>query len=159
MNPSFISVPPRIKQVLGRRRSRRLKLKIISGLVTFGFISFVVLIIAVAVAFGFFARNLPSPDKLSEKNLEQSTKIYDRNGVLLYNIYGEQNRTLVTLDKIPKDLKNATIAIEDKNFYKHKGFDVYGYLRASRQIFFEHKLQGGSTLTQQLVKNALLSPE
>src|SRR4030042_834851 len=159
MNPSFIAIPPRIKQVLSRRRSRRLKLKIISGLVTFGFICFVVLLIGTAVAFGFFARDLPSPNKLSEKNFQQSTKIYDRNGVLLYNIYGEQNRTLVTLDRVPADLKNATIAIEDKNFYKHKGFDVSGYIRASRQIVFEHKLQGGSTLTQQLVKNALLSPE
>src|SRR4030042_6541162 len=148
MNPSFISVPPRIKQVLGRRRSRRLKLKIISGLVTFGFISFVVLIIAVAVAFGFFARDLPSPYKLSEKNFQQSTKIYDRNGVLLYNIYGEQNRTLVTLDRIPADLKHATVAIEDKNFYKHKGFDPLGILRAARGAIFQKKLTGASTLTQ-----------
>jgi len=159
MNPSFIAVPPRIKQVLSRRRSRRFKLRLISGLVTFGFIAFVVLLIGVAVAFGFFARNLPSPDKLSEKNFQQSTKIYDRNGVLLYNIYGEQNRTLVTLDKIPADLKHATIAIEDKNFYKHKGFDPMGILRAVKGVVLERKFTGASTLTQQLVKNALLTPE
>ncbi|OGY22257.1 MAG: hypothetical protein A2126_03430 [Candidatus Woykebacteria bacterium GWB1_45_5] len=159
MNPSFIPVPPRFSRLLNRRKSRRFKLKLVSGLITFIFISFVVFLVGVTIAFGFFARNLPSPNKLSEKNFEQSTKIYDRNGVLLYNVFGEQNRTLVTLDKIPKDLKNATVAIEDKNFYKHKGFDVSGYLRASKQIVFEHKLTGGSTLTQQLVKNALLSPE
>ena len=159
MNPSFIPVPPRFSRLLNRRKSRHFRLKVTYGIITFLFISFIVFLVGTTIAFGFFARNLPSPDKLSEKNFEQSTKIYDRNGTLLYNVFGEQNRTLVTLDKIPKDLKNATIAIEDKNFYKHKGFDVYGYLRASRQIVFEHKLQGGSTLTQQLVKNALLSPE
>jgi len=159
MNPSFTVVPPRIKQVLGRRKSRRLKLKIIGGLVTFGFISFVVLLVGVAVAFGFFARGLPSPNKLSERDFQQATKIYDRNGVLLYNVYGDQNRTLVTLDKVPADLKNATVAIEDKNFYKHKGFDPFGILRAVKGAIFQKKLTGASTLTQQLVKNALLTPE
>jgi 1A family penicillin-binding protein len=102
---------------------------------------------------------LPSPDKLSEKNFQQSTKIYDRNGVLLYNVFGEENRTLVKLDKIPKDLKNATIAIEDQNFYKHKGFDLFGLARALRDAVFKKKVTGASTLTQQLVKNALLTPE
>jgi len=159
MSSSFFPIIPRINKILARRRSRRLKLKIVTFLVTFGFIFFVLFLIGTAVAFGFFARELPSPNKLSDKNFEQSTKILDRNGVLLYNIFGDQNRTLVTLDKIPTDLKNATIAIEDKNFYKHKGFDIFGIARALREIVFERKLAGGSTLTQQLVKNALLSPE
>ncbi len=126
---------------------------------TVGFIVFVLFLISSAVAFGFFARNLPSPDKLAEKNFSQSTKIYDRNGELLYNVFGEENRTLVKLDKIPKDLRNATIAIEDKNFYKHKGFDLFGLARALRDAIFNKKITGASTLTQQLVKNALLTPE
>lgn len=159
MNPSFIPVPPRFNRLLRRRYSHHLRLKIISGVATVLFISLIVFLVGLTIAFGVLARNLPSPDRLSEKNFEQTTRIFDRNGVLLYNVYGEQNRTLVTLDKIPKDLKNATIAIEDKNFYKHKGFDVFGYLRAVKGLVFEHKLTGGSTLTQQLVKNALLSPE
>jgi len=159
MSPSFIAIPSRVGQILKRRKSRRFKLKIIYSLVAFGFVSFIALLVGVTLVFGFFARNLPSPNKLSEKNFEQSTKIYDRNGVLLYNIYGEQNRTLVTLDKIPKDLKNATIAIEDKNFYKHKGFDMWAIFRVVSQFIFEHRITGGSTLTQQLVKNALLTPE
>ena len=126
---------------------------------TFGFVFFVLFLIGSAVAFGFFARELPSPNKLSDKNFDQATKIYDRNGSLLYNVFGDQNRTLVTLDKIPADIKNATVAIEDKNFYKHKGFDPVGYIRAVREIAFDRQLQGGSTLTQQLVKNTLLSSE
>ncbi|OGY26379.1 MAG: hypothetical protein A2Z24_01185 [Candidatus Woykebacteria bacterium RBG_16_44_10] len=159
MNPTFTPLPPRIRRILSRRKSRNLKLRIFSGLVTVGFILFVLTLIVTAVAFGFFARNLPSPDKLSEKNFQQSTKIYDRNGALLYNVYGEQNRTLVKLDKIPEDLQNATIAIEDKNFYKHKGFDFFGLARAVRDALFQKRVTGASTLTQQLVKNALLSPE
>ena len=159
MNSSFFPVPPRINRLLSRRKSKRFKLKLLSGLITAGFIFFILSIIASAIAFGYFARDLPSPTKLAEKNFQQSTKIYDRNGVLLYNVFGEQNRTLVTLDKIPSDLKNATIAIEDKNFYKHRGFDTLGILRALRDAALNKKLTGGSTLTQQLVKNALLSPE
>ncbi|MEX0621615.1 MAG: transglycosylase domain-containing protein [Candidatus Woykebacteria bacterium] len=134
-------------------------MRILSGLVTAGFIFLILFLIGTAVAFGFFARDLPSPDKLSEKNFQQSTKIYDRNGVLLYNVFGEQNRTLVKFDRIPDDLKHATIAIEDKNFYKHKGFDVLGLARAFRDAVFRKKVTGASTLTQQLVKNALLTPE
>lgn len=159
MNPTFTPVPPRIKKVLSRRRSQRLKLRVISGLVTALFVFFVLFLIGTAVAFGFFARDLPSPTKLSEKNFQQSTKIFDRKGVLLYNVYGEQNRTLVQFDKIPEDLKHATISIEDKNFYKHKGFDVAALARALKDAVFEKKVTGASTLTQQLVKNALLSPE
>ena len=159
MNPIFTPVPPRIKKILSRRRSKKFKLRLISGLVTVGFILFIFFLVGTTIAFGYFARNLPSPNKLSEKNFGQSTKIYDRNGILLYNVYGEQNRTLVKLDKIPKDLQNATVAIEDKNFYKHKGFDFVGIIRAAKDAVFKKKVTGGSTLTQQLVKNALLTPE
>jgi len=159
MNPSFISVPPRLSSILSRRRSRRVKLKILSSLVTAAFVLFIFMLVGASIAFGFFARNLPSPNKLSDHNFNQSTMIYDRNGVLLYNVFGNQNRTLVTLDKVPADLRNATVAVEDKHFYQHRGFDIYGYLRAVKELVIDHKLTGGSTLTQQLVKNALLSPE
>jgi penicillin-binding protein 1C len=159
MNSSLIPVSPRIKRILNRRRSRLWKLRFFSGLITAGFIFFILLLVGTAAAFGYFAKDLPSPNKLSDANSEQSTKIFDRNGVLLYNVYGSQNRTLVTIDRIPQDLKNATIAIEDKNFYRHQGFDLFGYLRVAKELVTERKLTGGSTLTQQLVKTALLSPE
>lgn len=129
------------------------------ALVTAGFIFFIVSLIGAAIAFGYFARDLPSPTKLTNRDSEESTKIFDRNGKLLYNVHGDKNRTLVVLDKVPKDLQNATIAIEDKNFYKHQGFDWLGMLRSIKEILIDKQIQGGSTLTQQLVKNALLTSE
>src|SRR3989304_1577820 len=160
MTYSLLPPPPRhTSRLLHRRASKRRKLKILGALVTAGFIFFVVSIIGVAIAFGYFARDLPSPSKLTDRNTNQTTKIFDRKGKLLYNVYGEQNRTLVPLDKIPVSLRKATIAIEDKNFYKHQGLDLTGIVRSAREIVVEKQLQGGSTITQQLVKKALLSDE
>lgn len=107
----------------------------------------------------FLTKDLPSPKQLDSRQIPQTTKILDRNGKLLYNVYTDQNRTLVPLDAMPDNLRKATIAIEDKDFYKHKGFDVYGITRAFRKTVFEGQVQGGSTITQQLVKTAFLSPE
>lgn len=106
----------------------------------------------------FFAFNLPSPDKVVRRE-GFSTKILDRNGEVLYDIFYDKRRTPVSLDDVPLYLRQATVAIEDKNFYKHKGFDVTGYLRAIFNIVIRGKLQGGSTITQQLVKNTLLTSE
>jgi penicillin-binding protein 1C len=110
-------------------------------------------------AFVIFARDLPSPYKLTQRQISLSTKIYDRQSQLLYDIYGSQNRALVNSGELPPYVREATIAIEDKDFYKHKGFSERGFLRALFTIVFKGKLQGGSTLTQQVVKNALLTPE
>ena len=137
----------------GIKRSRILvRLAKLSFLAVVGFfiLSFVVL--------PLFAFNLPSPDKVVRRE-GFSTKILDRNGEVLYNIFANQRRTPVPLDEVPLFLRQATIAIEDKNFYKHQGFDPTGVFRAVYNIIVRRKLQGGSTLTQQLVKNVLLSPE
>lgn len=83
----------------------------------------------------------------------------DRNGNLLFEIYANQNRTVVGLEEIPKNLVNATVAIEDKDFYRHTGFDIRGILRALYVDITQDDLQGGSTITQQLIKSALLTPE
>ncbi len=104
-------------------------------------------------------RDLPSPTRLKSAPYPVSTKIFDRNGELLYEIYGEQKRTPVKLQDIPEHLIQATIAIEDKDFYRHLGFSPRGISRALFNIVFKRDLQGGSTITQQLVKNALLTPE
>src|SRR3990167_4396340 len=113
----------------------------------------------IIAAVWFFTKDLPSPKQLETRQVPQTTKIYDRNEKLLYNIYTDQNRTKVALSEIPDNLKKATIAIEDKDFYKHRGFDIYGIVRATRKTLFEGNLQGGSTITQQLVKSAFLTPE
>ena len=112
-------------------------------------------------AFAWVSRDLPNPNALMTRDVAQSTKIYDRTGEhLLYEIHGNKNRTLVPLEGIPDIVKQATLAVEDQQFYKHKGFNpfrivvglVWGTITKGRP-------QGGSTITQQLVKNAILSDE
>lgn len=109
----------------------------------------------------FIFYKLPSPLLLKDyKAIPLSTHIYDRNGKLLYEVYKDQNRTPVKLKDLPKFVAEATISIEDKDFYKHGGISIVsGILRAARDTVLGKNLQGGSTLTQQLVKGALLTPE
>lgn len=105
-------------------------------------------------------RDLPSPAKLGRYDVPIATKVYDRNGTLLFDIFVGQNRSPVPLTDIPKVVRDATISIEDKNFYKHSGINpIGGIVRALYASILNKKLQGGSTITQQLVKSALLSPE
>lgn len=115
-------------------------------------ISFLLLAILLVWIF----KDFPLPTKLASFSFPASTLIYDRGGNLLYEIYLEKNRVPVKLSELPEFLKWATIASEDKNFYRHHGFDVEGILRATYNIVFHQTLQGGSTITQQLIKNALL---
>jgi len=108
----------------------------------------------------FFIQELPSPRSIGQTNFAQSTHLYDRNGKLLYEIYRDVNRTSIPLESIPRDVINATIAIEDKDFYSHNGISIFGgMLRAAKDTYLTRDLQGGSTITQQLVKTALLTPE
>lgn len=110
-------------------------------------------------AFIVFAKDLPSPNKLTARDSSLATKIYDRNGKLLYDIFGDKNRALVKWNELPPYVKQATISIEDKNFYKHSGFSAFGIARSLVNIFIFRDIQGGSTITQQVVKNTLLSSE
>lgn len=106
-------------------------------------------------------KSLPLPEKISYLQPTQSTKIYDRTGqVLLYEIHGDQNRTIISSSDIPDFAKKATVAIEDQGFYSHNGVD----LKALARAFFTDITQGGfvqgaSTITQQLVKNTFLTSE
>lgn len=104
-------------------------------------------------------RDIPSPKNLSSTEFPESSQIFDRKGKLLYEIYVEKRRQEVPLSVIPKNMINATLAIEDSGFYNHLGFDFKGIARGLYRTIVEKRLQGGSTLTQQLVKNVLLSPE
>ncbi|MEJ2347606.1 MAG: transglycosylase domain-containing protein [Patescibacteria group bacterium] len=101
---------------------------------------------------------IPLPTRLSSEKFPVSTKLFDRNGKLIYEIYTEKKRTPIELEEVPEYVRQATISIEDKDFYKHYGFSPVGITRAAINILFKQKLQGGSTITQQLVKNALLTP-
>jgi len=111
--------------------------------------------------FAFFAKDLPEPGKVNTRTIDESTKIYDRTGqVLLYDIHGEEKRTIIPHDEIPLVAKQATIALEDHNFYNHPGFDVRGVVNAVlSNIFHIGSGRGGSTITQQFVKNSILTDE
>jgi len=106
------------------------------------------------------SRGLPDPNNLMERQIPQSTKIYDRTGeTILYEIHGDEKRTLVNLNEIPDYVKWATIAIEDKDFYKHGGFSLWAMFRTAVTNILTGRKAGGSTLTQQFIKNAILSSE
>ncbi|MGA2967596.1 MAG: transglycosylase domain-containing protein [Candidatus Levyibacteriota bacterium] len=124
-------------------------------------VGFLFCVIFVLIPFSIytFLTSLPNPKLLTERDFPQTTKIFDRNGTLLYQIYANENRTLVSLNSIPKNLINATIAIEDKDFYTNPGFDINSIIRAALADASGKPIQGGSTITQQLIKSTLLTPE
>lgn len=119
------------------------------------------LICLALIGIGIYLKNLqdslPSPDELVERSSDQSTQILDREGKLLYTVYGDQNREFVPLDEIPEYTKWAVIAAEDIEFYQHKGIDYFGIAQAFLQnLRAGGVVRGGSTITQQLVKSTIL---
>lgn len=129
----------------------------------FGFFKILLILIAVAFIFSFilfawYSKDLPSPTKVVRRD-GFSSKIYDRNGELLYDIYSDEKRSPVEWDDIPGYLKQATVAVEDKDFYNHRGFDPLTPFRIIKNLLYFGKVTGGSTLTQQLTKNVLLTSE
>ncbi len=119
-----------------------------------------IILLLILASLIYILRDLPSPTDLTNKPVPLTTKILDRNGKLLYNIFIAENRTVVSLDQVPKTMQQATISIEDKDFYKHNGIDfIGGIVRAIKDMVLYHRLEGGSTLTQQLIKTSLLTPE
>jgi len=135
------------------------KLQLLTYLATFVLIGLVAGVLILVLVLAFFSRSLPDPNRLLERNFELSTRFYDRNGKLLYELFGEKNRTLVKLDQISPNVVHATLSTEDADFYFHHGFSIRGMLRAVKNIAGGDSLQSGSTLTQQVIKNTLLSQE
>jgi penicillin-binding protein 1C len=133
----------KFKLLLTTQRGRK-------GIIFFGILSVV----------GFYLFwGIPLPTKLSSANLSVSTKIFDRNEKLIYEIFTDKRRTPIKLGDLPPYVAKATISIEDKDFYKHQGLSYTGIARALFNTVFKRELQGGSTITQQLVKNGLLTQE
>lgn len=127
-------------------------LRILSLLFLGGVVSGIVGFLIVATIISF---TLPNPQKVI-RNEGFSTKILDREGNLLYDVFDNERIVPVVKDEIPLYLKQATVAVEDKDFYKHAGFDPLTPLRMIQNLIFKQRLIGGSTLTQQLTKNRLL---
>lgn len=105
--------------------------------------------------------DLPNPERMSERTVEESTQVYDRTGkVLLYEIHGDERRNVVAFSEIPDAVKHATLVAEDINFYRHAGLDWRGIFRAiGKNLSSGEFTQGGSTITQQLIKNSLLGSQ
>ncbi len=154
----FVTYPLRAlwKMIKGARSNKQMvKLTILAGVVAAA-VGALVLLITIAVV----SRGLPDPNKLIDRQVAQSTKIYDRTGEhLLYEISGDQKRTVIDIKNLPLYVPQSVIALEDKTFYQHSGFN---YQRLGKAVLLRLVGQSGpgaSTLTSQLVKNAILSPE
>lgn len=145
-----------------RRRSsfRLVDIFTLSKFTKYLFFAAVAMVLLVPLVFVWFSRDLPTPGKIVVSKYADATRIYDRKGVLLYSVYQDQNRTYVPLDDIPKYLRESTISIEDKDFYKNPGLSPIGMIRALvNMVTLRGGLASGSTITQQLVKNTLLTAE
>ncbi len=108
---------------------------------------------------GYLFWDLPNPMELTTHPADASTRLFDRNGTLIYEIFSDERRIPIELSSLPKHAWQATLAAEDKDFYQHRGFSLTGYIRAIFHTLSGKRLEGGSTITQQLVKKALLSDD
>ena len=142
------------------RKKGRAK-RIVTGILAVFFLLAGIFAVVGTIFFATTLKDLPDPDHLITRRVDQSTQIYDRTGThLLYEFHSDQNRTVIPLSDVAKYAQEATIAIEDKNFYQHKGYVITSMLRAAiMNVLTGSKAQGGSTITQQLVKNAILTNE
>jgi len=147
-----------IKKLLGKFKYSRFGWRFWKKVLIWGGLSLLFIIFA---TFAWFAKDLPTPGKIKNRRPIESTQIYDRKGDLLYTVSGEQKRTIIKFEEMPQYIKDATIVTEDREFYHHFGINFKGIARAIIHNVFKRDtgIQGGSTITQQFVKNALLDPK
>ena len=131
--------------------------KVLYIVVGVGFFVGCLVLIGVGIYLKNMQNSLPSPDQLVERSSDQSTQIFDREGQLLYTVYGNQNREFVSIEDVPEHTKWAVLAAEDIEFYQHKGLDYAGIVMSIIQNFRSGEIvRGASTVTQQLIKNTVL---
>lgn len=136
------------------QRAKLIRLAALGGLISvvMGFFVFIAI-------FAWFSKDMPKPGEIVRRE-GFSTQIRDREGKVLYDLFSTERREPVQIDEISEYMRQATIAIEDKDFYKHQGFDPLTPIRiVYNYVFKGGRVVGGSTLTQQLVKNVLLTSE
>ncbi len=122
-------------------------------------VSFFILVSGMLVVF-LSSLKIPDFNAFEDRKIINSTQIYDRTGkVLLYDIHQDVKRTDISFDEMGLNIKNATVAIEDSEFYNHRGIRITSIFRAVLSNLLGGKTQGGSTITQQLVKNTLLTQD
>ncbi|MFA5877910.1 MAG: PBP1A family penicillin-binding protein [Candidatus Staskawiczbacteria bacterium] len=149
----------RIKSAKYRKKTPREKRSIIFRYIKYAFLAVCGFILFIAFLFIYYGRDLPRPEKFTERSFAQSTKIYDRTGkVLLYDIYGEEKREIIPLSSVSENLKKAILASEDSRFYQHGAVDLRGIVRAILvDLRLRNRSQGASTITQQLIRSSFLT--
>ena len=147
-----------VEKLKKRRFKPRNIIRLIFTLFVWFFVSGAIVFLSYFI---YLQRTIPDPESIVTRKIGESTKIYDSTGeVLLYDIHGEEKRTVIPWEEIPDSIKKATLASEDSDFYNHRGIDFRGVVRAFiKNIEGVGISQGGSTITQQLVKKALLGDE
>lgn len=146
--------PLNLRQIFSREQFSRKKIKVWAIRILLGFVLLVLLL------FAWYAKDLPTPGKIKHRQAAAATQIYDRNGNQLYAVHGDTKRIMLTSSDIPEVVKQAAITTEDRNFYKHHGINIKSIARAFLyNMTHKNSTQGGSTITQQFVKNALLDPK
>jgi len=122
------------------------------------FLTFVFLFLSLFI---YFAKDLPRPERYTDRPITEPTKIYDRDGEnILYTIHGEERRELTDLDSVPDHFVDALLTAEDSNFYNHIGIDFQGIVRSFLlNLQAGRTVAGGSTISQQFVRSALLTSE
>ena len=145
-----------------KRKAKPSKKSSRSGKSKIGFlIGIVVVVMLAGIGLGFLSANMNTkPGLTNDIRPAASSQIFDINGDLICNLHLEENRLPIKISNMPKDLQNAFVAVEDARFYKHCGVDPLGIMRAVFvNITAGSVSEGGSTITQQLAKNAYLSQE
>ena len=156
-NPKFNTKRNTTKSIVSDPSDR--KFEIINSILSKISGILIAFIVVIFVIFVYYSKDLPDPNSLSTRGNETGTKIFDRNGNSIFELYGDKNRVLIKLDDVPENIINATMSAEDAEFYIHSGFSLKGMARAVYNTFTGQGLQGGSTLTQQVVKNSLLTQD
>lgn len=144
-----------LKQILSPQKRKKMSWKKVGRCTLWGLGVFLLLI---AIIFAVFSKDLPTPAKIAARTATQSTKIYDRTGEILLYETGEEKRTIIDGDQMSDYLRQATVSVEDENFYSHPGFDIKGLAAALWEKITDRRrtTRGASTITQQYIKNALL---
>lgn len=143
-----------------KKRTKKNSRSWLKRIISIGIIGALCALIIAFISIAWFSRDLPEPGGEIKRDTPISTKIYDRTGeTVLFEFFSDEKRTPVQLEALPRYVKWAVITTEDRNFYSHSGFDIKGFARALIRNILGRDRSGGSTITQQLIKNALLTNE
>lgn len=151
----IVKIQPKVMTSKKSRRKIWLKRIAIAALACFLFG-----VITIIGLFAWVSKDLPDPDKLNDRLVAESTRIYDKTGnTLLFEAGKDVKRTTIKIEDINDYVKWSTIALEDQNFYQHKGFEAKSFIRAVWRKFTGGSMSATSTLTQQFIKNAIVGDD